>query len=111
MKILIVEDEELLSESLCELLAAHGFETEAVYDGETGLEYGLLAVYDLIILDIMLPGMDGFETARRLRAKHMSTPILMLTARSGVEAVFRGWTPERTTICPSPLTCVSCWPA
>lgn len=90
MKILIVEDEELLSESLCELLAAHGFETEAVYDGETGLEYGLLAVYDLIILDIMLPGMDGFETARRLRAKHMSTPILMLTARSGVEDRIQG---------------------
>lgn len=90
MKILIVEDEELLSESLCELLAAHGFETEAVYDGETGLEYGLLAVYDLIILDVMLPGMDGFETARRLRAKHMSTPILMLTARSGVEDRIQG---------------------
>ena len=49
MKILIVEDEELLSESLCELLAAHGFETEAVYDGETGLEYGLLAVYDTVL--------------------------------------------------------------
>ena len=55
-----------------------------VYDGADGLDYGLSAQYDAIILDVMLPKLDGFEVARRLRAAHVSTPILMLTARDEV---------------------------
>ena len=85
MTILVVEDERLLSESLCELLAQHGFTAEAAYDGLSGLEFALTGVYDLVVLDVMLPGLDGFEVARRLRAKRVGTPILMLTARSGLD--------------------------
>lgn len=85
MKILIVEDEQLLAESLCQLLGEHGFETAYATDGESGLEYALSGVYDLIILDVMLPGMDGFTLARRLRRAHSSVPVLMLTARSGLD--------------------------
>ena len=85
MKILIVEDEKLVAESIRDLLLSRGFEAEAVYDGETGAAYGELGVYDLIILDVMLPGLDGRQVARRLREKRCGTPILMLTARSGVE--------------------------
>ncbi|MBD5152207.1 MAG: response regulator transcription factor [Oscillibacter sp.] len=85
MKILIVEDEKLVAESIRDLLISRGFEAEAVYDGETGAAYGELGVYDLIILDVMLPGLDGRQVARRLREKRCGTPILMLTARSGVE--------------------------
>ena len=55
------------------------------YDGETGEEYALLGIYDLLILDVMMPKMDGYAVARAVRARHCSTPILMLTARSGLE--------------------------
>ena len=84
MKILLIEDEKLLSDSLKALLTAKGFDVEAVYDGETGAEYALLGIYDLLILDVMMPGMDGYQVARQVRRRRCSVPILMLTARSGV---------------------------
>ena len=85
MKILIVEDEPLLSESVAQLLKNHGYEADAAYDGELGLEYAGLGIYDLIILDIMLPTINGYEVARRLRAAKVGTPILMLTARTATD--------------------------
>ena len=90
MKILIIEDEVLLANSLKHLLEAKGFQVEAVYDGESGAEYALLGVYDLLILDVMMPGMDGYEVARKVRANRRATPILMLTARSGLEDRIQG---------------------
>lgn len=90
MKILIVEDEKLLAHSIRALLESKGFEVEAVYDGETGAEYALLGVYDLLILDVMMPGMDGYQVARQVRAKRCATPILMLTAKSGLEDRIEG---------------------
>ena len=82
MKILLIEDEKLLADSLKTLLTAKGFQVEAVYDGDTGAEYAELGIYDLLILDVMMPGLNGFEVARRVRAKRCAVPILMLTARS-----------------------------
>ena len=90
MKILIIEDEKLLAESLSILLTRKGFEVECAYDGKTGEEYAELGIYDLLILDVMMPEMDGFEVARQVRAKHCSTPILMLTARSELEDRING---------------------
>ena len=90
MKILIVEDEQLLAESIMALLTANGFEAEAVYDGKSGLEYADLGIYDLVVLDVMLPELDGFQVAKRLRAAKCGTPILMLTARSGLEDRIEG---------------------
>ena len=90
MKILIIEDEKLLAESLKNLLESKGFQVEAVYDGVTGAEYAELGVYDLLILDVMMPGMDGYQVARTVRARHCATPILMLTARSGLEDRIEG---------------------
>ena len=84
MKVLIVEDEKLLADSIAELLREKGFCAETVYDGEAGAQYAELGVYDLVILDVMLPKLDGFGVARRLRAKRVGTPILMLTARSAL---------------------------
>ncbi len=84
MKVLIIEDEKLLAESLKTLLSAKGFDVETVYDGETGAEYAELGIYDLLILDVMMPGMDGYQVARSVRAKRCSVPILMLTAKSDV---------------------------
>jgi len=85
MKILIIEDEKLLADSLKTLLTSKGFQVEAVYDGETGADYALLGIYDLLILDVMIPGLDGLSLARKVRANRCTTPILMLTAKSGLE--------------------------
>ena len=90
MKILIVEDERLLADSLKTLLEKKGFQVEAVYDGETGEEYAQLGVYDLLILDVMMPKLDGYELARRVRASRCGVPILMLTARSALEDRVQG---------------------
>ena len=84
MKILIIEDEKLLADSVKMLLERKGFEVECVYDGKTGEQYAELGVYDLLILDVMMPEMDGYQVAREVRAKRCSTPILMLTAKSGL---------------------------
>lgn len=85
MKILIIEDEQSLADSLEELLRTKGFETQAVYDGKSGLAYAELGIYDLLILDVMLPGLNGFQIAKKLRNMKCGTPIPMLTARSGLD--------------------------
>ena len=85
MKILIIEDDKLLADSLKTLLQSKSFDVEAVYDGETGAEYALLGIYDLLILDVMMPGLDGYQVARQVRTRRCATPILMLTARSSLE--------------------------
>lgn len=81
MRILIIEDEVRLSEALCELLQKYRYTTDAVYDGISGMDYGLSNVYDLIILDIMLPKANGIEVLKKLRKEKISTPILLLTAK------------------------------
>lgn len=90
MKILVVEDEVLLADSIKSLLERKGFDVECVYDGESGKEYAETGVYDLLILDVMMPRMDGCQVARRVRADRCGTPILMLTARSGLEDRIEG---------------------
>ena len=84
MKILVIEDEKMLADSIKSILERKGFQVEAVYDGRTGAQFAELGLYDLLILDIMMPELDGFEVARRVRAQRCNTPILMLTARSDV---------------------------
>lgn len=90
MRILIIEDEKLLADSLACLLRRKGFETEVVYDGESGAQYAELGIYDLMILDVLMPGLDGYALTRRIRAKRCSTPILMLTAKSETEDRIEG---------------------
>ncbi|MBQ2899188.1 MAG: response regulator transcription factor [Oscillospiraceae bacterium] len=90
MKILIIEDEKILADSIKSLLESKGFESEAVYDGETGKDYAELGVYDLLILDVMMPKMNGYEVARTVRKNRCSTPILMLTAKSSLEDRIEG---------------------
>ena len=85
MKILIIEDEKLLEDSIQTLLQQKGFEVETAYDGETGEAYAQLGIYDLLILDVMMPKMNGYEVARKVRSRKCGTPILMLTARTTLE--------------------------
>ena len=84
MKILVIEDEKMLADSIKVMLQRKGFQVECVHDGESGKEYAELGIYDLLILDVMMPKMDGFEVARQVRKARCNTPILMLTARSDV---------------------------
>ena len=90
MKILVIEDEVLLADSLKALLQSKGFEVECVYNGEDGAAYAETGMYDLLILDVMMPKMNGYEVARKVRADRCGTPILMLTARSGLEDEIEG---------------------
>lgn len=90
MKILVVEDEIALAEALSEILKRNKYAVDAVYDGEDGLAYGLTDIYDCIILDIMLPKMNGMDVLRSLRSQRIHTPVLLLTARSDVEDKING---------------------
>lgn len=90
MKILVIEDEKLLADSIKVMLEQKGLEVEVVYDGTSGAEYAELGVYDLLILDVMMPGMNGYQVARQVRNHRCSTPILMLTARSSLEDRIEG---------------------
>lgn len=85
MKILIIEDEVRLADTLKYLLESKGFSVEVCYDGETGKDYALLGIYDLLIMDVMMPKMDGYQVARQVRTMRCHTPILMLTAKSELE--------------------------
>ena len=85
MAILIIEDEKKLVDILKKALKNERFSVDVAYDGQTGLEKGLKNNYSLIILDIMLPKKDGFAVCKELRARHIHTPIIMLTARGSVE--------------------------
>lgn len=84
MRVLIVEDEERLAEALGQIMTEQRYQADLVYNGADGLDYGLSGLYDVIVLDVMLPRLDGFEVSRRLRSAHISTPILMLTARDEI---------------------------
>ena len=82
MRILVVEDEKRLADTLCELLAYHRYTADAAYDGETGLDNALSGIYDAVILDVMMPKKNGYQVVQELRKAGVSTPVLMLTAKS-----------------------------
>lgn len=84
MRILIVEDEQRLAEALGQILTEQKYSVEMVCDGEDGLEYAKSGLYDVIILDVMLPKKTGFEVVRELRQAKFATPVLMLTARDEI---------------------------
>lgn len=90
MKVLIIEDDKLLAESLRTLLELKGFEVEAVYDGEDGAEYAETGIYDLLILDVMMPKLNGYQVAKQVRTHRITTPILMLTAKGEVQDRIEG---------------------
>ena len=90
MKILIIEDDILLAEALQTLLEMQGFEVEVVYDGEDGAEYAQTGIYDLLILDVMMPKLNGYQVARQVRTHRLATPILMLTAKGELQDRIEG---------------------
>ena len=84
MRVLIVEDEQRLAATLQDLLTLNNYPADVCHDGESGLDNALSGIYDVVILDVMLPRLDGFTLLRRLREQGSTTPVLMLTARSDV---------------------------
>ena len=90
MRLLIVEDEQGMAEGLRALLEKQGYITDLAFDGDSGLDNALTGLYDLIILDIMLPGRDGLSVLRELRRGGIDTPVMMLTARSSVADRIQG---------------------
>jgi len=89
-RILVVEDEPAIREGLIDVFVYHGYEVDSAADGRDGLQKSLSGRYDLILLDVMLPGMDGFEICDRIRAEDREQPIIMLTAKSGDDDIIRG---------------------
>ena len=85
MRILVVEDEKRLARTIGDLLEANNYTVDLCFDGESGLDNAMSAIYDAMILDVMLPRMDGLTVARKLRQAGVNLPILMLTARSSLE--------------------------
>ena len=84
MRLLVIEDEKRLAQNLAELLRRQGYTVDVSSDGVSGYDNAVTDIYDLILLDAMLPGMDGFTLLRRLRTGGHAVPVLMLTARSDV---------------------------
>lgn len=90
MRILIVEDEELLAETLADIITQNKDIADICYDGRSGLDHALSGIYDAVLLDVMLPGMDGFEVVRQMRKSGNITPVLMLTAKTALEDRING---------------------
>lgn len=90
MRILVIEDEVQLADAVSEILKRNKYFVDTVYDGADGFDYALTGVYDCILLDVMLPKMNGFEVLSNLRQEKISTPIIMLTAKSEVEDKITG---------------------
>ncbi|RVU55719.1 response regulator transcription factor [Anaerosphaera multitolerans] len=90
MKLLLIEDERQLSDALVALFKQNRYSVDVAYDGESGEEQALTGIYDVIILDIMLPKKNGLQILTSLREENISTPILLLTAKSEVEDKIKG---------------------
>ncbi len=90
MHILVVEDEQRLALLLRRVLLEERHTVDLAHDGETGLDLALSDTYDVVVLDVMLPGYDGFEVCRQMRAERVLSPVLMLTARGAVEDRVKG---------------------
>lgn len=84
MKVLIVEDEIRLADTLSQIMTENKYKADAVNDGKAGFDYAMSGMYDIIVLDVMLPEMNGFEVVKLLRKNKISTPVILLTAKDEV---------------------------
>ncbi len=91
MEVLIAEDDVRLAQALGAILEENDYQVDLVHDGQSALDYGESGIYDVIILDVMMPKMNGFEVVTKLRRKGISCPVLMLTARAEIPDKIRGF--------------------
>ena len=85
MRVLIIEDDERLALSIQQLLNEQDIPSDISFDGDEGLEYARVGEYDVIVLDVMLPGINGFEIVKRLRSENINTPTLILSAKDAID--------------------------
>ena len=104
MRLLLVEDEKHLSEALQQILIKNKYTVDAIYNGDEGLEYALTDVYDIIILDIMLPKLNGIEILKSIRKRKISTPVILLTAKSSIEDKILGLDSGADDYLPKPFS-------
>jgi len=90
MRVLIVEDEVRLADALGEIMKSQRYTTDVVYDGESGYDYAMSGIYDVIVLDVLLPKMDGLEVVRRMREEKNTTPVILLTAKDSTADKING---------------------
>lgn len=90
MRILVVEDEEAIADALIHILEKNKYLADACYDGESGLDNALTDIYDLIILDIMLPKMNGLDVLKNLRSQNINCPVILLTAKDEISDKVKG---------------------
>lgn len=108
MRILVVEDELHLSEALSHILKKNNYTVDVANDGETGLDNALSGIYDVIVLDIMLPKMDGITVLKTLRSEGFDTPVILLTAKMKFPTKFSDLTAVQTITSQSRLTPKNC---
>ncbi len=104
MRLLVAEDEKDMSNALCAVLKHNNYSVDTVENGCDALDWALAGNYDAIILDIMMPGMNGLEVLRRLRAKGIGTPVLMLTAKSEIDDRITGLDAGADDYLPKPFS-------
>lgn len=92
IRILVIEDEVAIRSGLVDVFVYHGYEVEWAEEGLQGLEKALSGTFDLVLLDVMMPGMNGFDVCNNIRAQDLDLPIIMLTAKSGDEEIIQGLT-------------------
>lgn len=103
-EILVVEDEAPIREGLCDVLVFHGYRPTACPAGDRGLELALTGRFALVLLDVMMPGLDGFEVCRRLREARPFQPIVMLTAKGAEDDIVRGFRLGADDYVPKPFS-------
>ncbi|MBQ7839553.1 MAG: response regulator transcription factor [Lachnospiraceae bacterium] len=104
MRLLIIEDETALADALAEILKQNGYLADAVYNGLDGLAYIRTGVYDLILLDIMLPGMDGLSVLKTIRRERIFTPVILLSAKSELSDIVNGLDAGSDDYLPKPFS-------
>lgn len=109
MRLLLAEDEQALSKALTTILERNNYSVDAAYDGKETLEYLEADNYDGVILDIMMPKIDGITVLQEIRKKGNLIPVLLLTAKSEVDDKVVAWTPVRMITLLSPSIHENCW--
>ena len=90
MRILIVEDETHLADALGEIMKNNKFTADVVYDGEDGFDYAMSGNYDIIVMDVMMPKMNGFDVVKKMRQENNKTPVILLTAKDTTADIIKG---------------------
>ncbi len=109
MRLLIAEDDPKLLKTLKHIFESNKYMVDGVGDGQDALIYAETQEYDGLVLDIMMPGLNGMEVLKRLRSQGISTPALFLRPKRKSISVWKGWTPVRMTICQNLLPLRNCW--